>query len=189
MSTSAPSSCPVPHNSANKIDKNACPVSHSSIPTTHKSTSENVCPVSHSSALMDPGYKSVCGYDKNSPNLPVKDSNISDPNYHYIFPSTIQSTNNNGNSEDGSYWIGPSANQLSRALERKGKANNITTEDVKVVAAIHSVVTETTWKGILEYENLHKECLKPTLTRFEGKWDTLSPKAQFLHFFGYLFID
>jgi hypothetical protein len=52
--------------------------------------------------------------------------------------------------------VGPSANQLMRALHRKGKANGVSAEDVKVVAAIHTVVTESTWAQIMEYEELHE---------------------------------
>ena len=57
--------------------------------------------------------------------------------------------------DDGLTWIGPSANQLKRALDRKGKGASTTPEEIKVVSAIHSVVTEMTWQKLLEYEQLH----------------------------------
>ena len=38
----------------------------------------------------------------------------------------------------------------------------------------------------MEYESLHAAtCPKPTLTKFEGKWDQLSPKAKLLAWLGY----
>lgn len=57
-------------------------------------------------------------------------------------------------------------------------------EDVKIVSAIHNVVTEITWAQIKEYESLH-DCKNVTLTKFEGKWDQLSTKAKFLSLCGY----
>lgn len=42
-----------------------------------------------------------------------------------------------------------------RSLNRKGKSDGVTNEDAKVVAAIHTVITESTWAEIMEYEELH----------------------------------
>jgi hypothetical protein len=78
-----------------------------------------------------------------------------DPNWHYIYSTSIPSPDDAGNSPDGRWWVGPSANQLMRALHRKKKADGISQDEVRVVSAIHSVVTETTWAAIMEYESLH----------------------------------
>jgi hypothetical protein len=94
------------------------------------------------SAQFDPGFKGV-------------GAAAQDPNWHYVHSTTIPSTEDAGNSNDGRWWVGPSANQLMRALQRKGKAEGVTQEDAKVVTAIHSVVTETTWAAIMEYEQMH----------------------------------
>jgi len=86
-----------------------------------------------------------------------------------------------GNSEDGSEWLNPSANQLFRALARKDKA--IEYDDAMPVAQVHAVVTEQTWQQILEYEALYwKKCKAPKLARFEGLDGIYSVKAKINHY-------
>lgn len=63
-----------------------------------------------------------------------------------------------GNSEDGKSWLNPSANQLYRALMRKDKP--IQAEDASAVAAVHVAVTDNTWAGIMEYEQLHAKSVR-----------------------------
>eukprot|EP00467_Chlorarachnion_reptans_P013824 CAMPEP_0114525624 /NCGR_PEP_ID=MMETSP0109-20121206/22536_1 /TAXON_ID=29199 /ORGANISM="Chlorarachnion reptans, Strain CCCM449" /LENGTH=227 /DNA_ID=CAMNT_0001707243 /DNA_START=112 /DNA_END=795 /DNA_ORIENTATION=- len=88
-----------------------------------------------------------------------------------------------GNSSDGRKWLNPSANQLYRALNRKKKP--IDKEDSPSVAHVHTLVTDQSWRQILEYEALHKdECPNPSLARFQGKDGIYSLKAKFLNFFG-----
>merc|ERR1712129_170564 len=85
-------------------------------------------------------------------------------------------------SESGEEWLNPSANQLYRSLARKDKA--IEHEDSLSVAAVHAIVTQQTWDGIMVYENLHsKQCPTPKLARFEGKDGIYSPKARMFHYF------
>ena len=103
------------------------------------------------SAQFDPGFKGVGA----GPHGSGSGAAAQDPNWHYVHSTTIPSTEAAGNSSDGRWWVGPSANQLMRALQRKGKAEGITQDDAKVVTAIHSVVTETTWAAIMEYEQMH----------------------------------
>ncbi|EDQ85657.1 uncharacterized protein MONBRDRAFT_38782 [Monosiga brevicollis MX1] len=84
-----------------------------------------------------------------------------------------------GNSDDGQSWLNPSANQLFRALRRKDKP--IEVEDALAVAAVHELVTDWSWKGVMEYENMHERaCPNPTLARFEGKDGIYSIKARIM---------
>ncbi|MES1919092.1 hypothetical protein MHBO_000959 [Bonamia ostreae] len=83
----------------------------------------------------------------------------------------------NGNSPNGQNWVNPTDEQLMRACRRKGK--KLDHSDKSMVAAIHGEVLEKTWRAIMEYENLHIGCIQPTLSRFEGKSEVLSPKAKF----------
>jgi cytochrome c heme-lyase len=85
-----------------------------------------------------------------------------------------------GNSEDGQHWLNPSANQLFRALHRKGKG--IETQDVHSVSRVHEAVTEHTWNCIMEYESLHaQQCSNPTLSQFYGMDGIYSAKAKWLN--------
>lgn len=100
-----------------------------------------------------------------------------------IVPKTAIPAAGRGNSEDGDKWLNPSASQLFRALQRKNKP--IELEDALPVAAVHEMVTDATWSGIMEFETMHeKACGQPTLSRFEGKDGIYSPKARFMNLFG-----
>jgi len=88
-----------------------------------------------------------------------------------------------GNSEDGHNWLNPSPNQLFRALARKQKP--IEAEDADAVASVHEMVTNATWAGILEYEELHKDkCPNPTLARFQGMYGKHTIKSKLVHLVG-----
>merc|ERR1740136_311810 len=51
------------------------------------------------------------------------------------------------------------------------------------VAQVHAIVTDQTWKQILEYEALHwKECKEPKLARFQGMDGIYSIKAKINHY-------
>ena len=57
-----------------------------------------------------------------------------------------------------------------RALHRKGKSTGVSHDDAKVVAAIHTVVTESTWAEIMEYEELHAEYGRLGRSRWKGQF-------------------
>lgn len=96
-----------------------------------------------------------------------------------ILGSTIPATGR-GNSDQGEEWLNPSANQLYRALKRNDKA--IDYSDAMPVAQVHAIVTEETWRQILDYEALHwKTCKEPKLARFEGLDGCYTFKAKFNH--------
>ncbi|EGD74907.1 hypothetical protein PTSG_07135 [Salpingoeca rosetta] len=100
-------------------------------------------------------------------------------------PDSVIPAAGRGNSDDGKAWLNPSAHQLFRALKRKDKP--IDYEDALVVAQVHEMVTDFSWKAVMEYERLHQqECPNVTLARFEGKDGIYSPKARILKtLFGY----
>eukprot|EP01147_Barroeca_monosierra_P006496 gene6496-9369_t len=123
--------------------------------------------------------------DHASAKVEVKTSN--DP-YDQV-PESIIPASGRGNSDDGRTWLNPSANQLFRALKRKDKP--IDYEDALTVAQVHEMVTDYSWKAVMEFEQLHeKDCPSVTLARFEGKDGIYSPKARLLKtLFGYLPFD
>ncbi len=64
---------------------------------------------------------------------------------------------------------------------RKEKTEGVSERDVETVIAIHNNMNETTWKQVLQWENLHKVSevgREPKLLRFIGRPDELSPKAR-----------
>lgn len=95
-------------------------------------------------------------------------------------PGTPIPSSGRGNSDDGTHWVNPSANQLFRALKRKNKP--IHSGDARNVADVHAVVTDMSWDCVMEYENLHPECKEPTLARFFGMYGILSWKSKLLKF-------
>ncbi|MES1913039.1 MAG: hypothetical protein MHM6MM_005272 [Cercozoa sp. M6MM] len=90
----------------------------------------------------------------------------------YIPEAKIPATGR-GNSADGQSWENPSASQLFRALRRRGK--DVESSDAASVANAHEVVTQMTWDGIMQFEDMHKdECAEPKLARFQGTAFSLS---------------
>jgi cytochrome c heme-lyase len=82
-------------------------------------------------------------------------------------------------------WVFPSPQRFYNAMKKKGWAPNEL--DMPFVVSIHNTVNEQAWKKVLSYENFHKNsCNQPKLLKFRGRPNDLSPKAQFLSFFGYI---
>ena len=80
---------------------------------------------------------------------------------------------------DGDTWVYPSPQMFYNALVRKGKGGGVREDEMESVVAIHNNMNETTWRQVLEWEDLHcAECDAPRkLIRFLGRPDELSPKA------------
>jgi hypothetical protein len=143
-------------------EKGVCPVPHEVRERTtfvDLAAAGGVCPVQHGRPERDVCSSERVGKASDYPaphyDQGLKGDSDANKDWHYVYSSSIPSTENKGNSHDGSWWVGPSAHQLMRALNRKGKATGVTTDEVKVVAAVHTVVTESTWSEIMEYEELH----------------------------------
>jgi len=82
-------------------------------------------------------------------------------------------------------WTYPSEQMFYNALLRKGKGEGVKEETMGAVVAIHNNMNERAWKQVLEWEALHcEECEKPTLRRFVGRPDELSPKARLKYMLG-----
>ena len=68
---------------------------------------------------------------------------------------------------------------LHAALKRKGKGDDVTEKDMESVVAAHNTMNEITWKEVWTWEQLHRdECPQPSLLRFLGRPDDLSPLAR-----------
>ena len=51
------------------------------------------------------------------------------------------------------------------------------------VVAVHNNMNEKSWKDVLEWEALHAQtCAQPTLSRFLGRPNDLTPKAWVKHY-------
>lgn len=80
-----------------------------------------------------------------------------------------------------SKWIYPSPKMFYNALKRKGKETD--PSDIPVMVEVHNFLNEQVWHQIEHWESLHApKCpAGPTLKRFLGRPDDLSPKAWFYH--------
>ncbi|EPR57643.1 putative cytochrome C-type heme lyase [Toxoplasma gondii TgCatPRC2] len=83
-------------------------------------------------------------------------------------------------------WIYPSPLQFHRAMKKKNKEPP-PADAMETTVYVHDVVNERTWKNILHWENaLHKECEKPTLSRFVGRSSDYTPTARLRQYFSYM---
>ena len=74
---------------------------------------------------------------------------------------------------------------LFTALKRKGKGDDVTEDDMDAVVHAHNSMNEITWQEVRTWELLHREqCGQPTLLRFLGRPDDLSPLARIRSWFG-----
>lgn len=73
------------------------------------------------------------------------------------------------------HWEYPSPQQFFNALLRRNKSAE--EETMASVVHVHNKVNEDSWNQVLEWEKLHSKCVEPSLQRFVGKSEELSPKA------------
>ncbi|KAJ1928523.1 Cytochrome c1 heme lyase [Tieghemiomyces parasiticus] len=86
--------------------------------------------------------------------------------------------------EGESVWVYPSEQQFYNAMKRKNWKPS--EHDMKTVVSIHNVVNEVAWKKVLEWEKDYASiCPTPTLVRFEGRPNDVTPKARFRNLIGY----
>ncbi|KAL1915687.1 uncharacterized protein VTP21DRAFT_6446 [Calcarisporiella thermophila] len=80
-------------------------------------------------------------------------------------------------------WEYPSPQQFYNALRRKGWETP--EEHVETMVDIHNFLNEEAWSEVLKWEKMHEcECAQgPTLLRFRGRPQDLSPKARLLGLF------
>jgi len=88
---------------------------------------------------------------------------------------------------DNDSWLYPSPQMFYNALRRKGKDDGFKEEDADLVVAIHNNMNEKTWRKVMEWESQYCEvCPAPTLLKFMGRPDELSPKARLKTWFGWI---
>jgi cytochrome c heme-lyase len=96
-------------------------------------------------------------------------------------PSTIPRTGTGTDTDtDGpeqtGHWLYPSPRMFYNALKRKG--HETAPGDIQAMVAVHNWLNEAVWAEVLHWEALHRSaCPAPTLKRFMGRPQELSPKA------------
>ncbi|KAI8101898.1 hypothetical protein M9434_006960 [Picochlorum sp. BPE23] len=82
-------------------------------------------------------------------------------------------------------WLYPSPQMFYNALKRKGKGDDVEEKDMESVVAAHNTMNEITWQHVWAWEQLHRNsCPNPSLLRFLGRPDDLSPLARIRSWFG-----
>lgn len=83
---------------------------------------------------------------------------------------------NNDNSQDK--WQYPSQRMFYNALQRKGKG--VEKEGIEGMLMIHNAINEKVWEELCDLEGiLNPSPCKPSLVKFQGKPNQLSPTAFF----------
>eukprot|EP00397_Hematodinium_sp_SG-2012_P048460 GEMP01055538.1.p1 GENE.GEMP01055538.1~~GEMP01055538.1.p1 ORF type:complete len:249 (+),score=48.33 GEMP01055538.1:31-777(+) len=80
-------------------------------------------------------------------------------------------------------WVYPSPQQFYNALLRKNK--DVAESDLMdSVVFAHNVTNEKTWEDIMRWEAMHfEQCKDPSLLRFVGRSEDLTPRAWFSYLF------
>jgi cytochrome c heme-lyase len=97
----------------------------------------------------------------------------------------VRSTIPKGGTEDDT-WTYPSPQMFYNALMRKGKGDDVREQDMQNVVAVHNSMNEQTWNQILKWEAVRtaaQPVASPSLLRFLGRPDDISPKAWLLSTF------
>lgn len=159
---------------------------------------ESSCPmpeVYRSSAIYNVYSQRI---DTASPQAPVCRRDILDPRNNMPlepnqqpFPgqkkllSTNRVSSNIPKGGTSATWVYPSPQMFYNALKRKGKGDDVIEDDMDSVVHAHNSMNEITWQQVAMWELLHREeCGTPTLLRFQGRPDDLSPLAKIVHWFG-----
>ena len=162
--------CPVKHKSNAEVPKDMT-----------KIDSENACPVSHGGGKR---YKNKDVYNvynqKIDPTnqMPSRANQQKSPNQSVdLSQERVKSSIPKGGT-DADTWQYPSPQMFWNALVRKKKTEGASEEDITAVVAVHNNMNETTWKQVMIWESLIDDDYAPTLLRFLGRPDDLSPRAR-----------
>lgn len=100
-------------------------------------------------------------------------------------PSVANCENESGVSPEGN-WIYPSEKMFFDAMRRKGFNSEV--RDMKTIVPIHNAVNEQAWKEIKQWEKpwLSEKCDGPKLHSFKGLPSSMTPKARFNTWLGYM---
>ncbi|GMH68777.1 hypothetical protein TrRE_jg10799 [Triparma retinervis] len=110
-------------------------------------------------------------------NMPVHANNLPSSNQSSnLSTHRERSTIPKGGTDTGT-WTYPSPQMFWNSINRKQKVDTTTESDIPAVVAIHNNMNETTWKKVVEWEQLQgHEGVK--LEKFIGRPTDLSPKAR-----------
>lgn len=193
--TTPPSSCPVPHGDR-AAKPSSCPVPHgdkAAKPEPERSTLSKINPLNYM-------FTSI--------------SQAPAPDQTYALPTTRDESTIPKGSGDGN-WEYPSPQQMYNALLRKGHTDTDITA-VESMVSIHNFLNEGAWAEIIEWERRFGKGLKrgwevtkkgeensamalrrleaqegdveqPTLIRFQGRPQDMTPKAAMLQMMGWLY--
>ncbi len=82
-------------------------------------------------------------------------------------------------------WTYPSPQMFFNSLNRKGKAEDVTEDDMDVIVSIHNNMNEKAWFEVEEWELImHQK--KPKLMKFMGRPHDFSPKARMYQMMGWV---
>ena len=128
---------------------------------------------------------------------PYKDCSVIDPNTNLPNEQELQQQNTSAaasllptersastipRAASTQTWSYPSPRMFYNALLRKGF--NTRPEDVQVMVDVHNFLNEQVWAEVLKWEGEHRSiCREPTLKRFMGRPNDLSPRARFFSIF------
>lgn len=117
-------------------------------------------------------------------NMPLEPNQQPCPGQRKLLSTDRQASNiPKGGTE--STWTYPSPQMFFNALRRKGKGDDVAEEDMDSVVFNHNTMNELTWRQVARWESLHyNECGAPTLLRFRGRPDELSPLARLSSWMG-----
>jgi len=137
------------------------------------------CPVKHAdqSGSGCPVKKSGVNPNNQMPSQPDQSSSPG----HEVSKDRIKSTIPKGGGADT--WEYPSSQMFYNSLLRKGKEIDFDQSELDTIVAVHNNMNERAWDIVMNWEkSLHKEeyeIAPPTLNRFIGRPDDLTPKAWF----------
>ena len=142
---------------------------------------EDACPYKKSS---NEGFLKACPIIDPSTNLPTeKDLQHKSSDTAASLP-TERTASSIPRSSSSHTWSYPSPRMFYNALLRKGYDTQ--PEEIQVMVQVHNFLNEQVWAEVLKWESQHMSiCGEPTLKRFMGRPQDLSPRARLCStFFG-----
>ena len=163
-----------------------CPVKEK----TPEGDSVSACPVSSSGSqtkrFKDKNQYNVYNQKLNPTNqMPLAANQSQSPGQRLdLSVDRVKSTIPKGGTEKDT-WQYPSPQMFWNALVKKNKTEGASEKDIAEVVAVHNNMNEKTWKQVVIWEDLMENQYEPTLLRFLGRPDELSPKARLRALFGH----
>jgi cytochrome c heme-lyase len=132
---------------------------------------------------LDPLNKMKPGGEKNLP-APMQSRPLDTTRANSTILKGAYTPDHQEPKENNPVWEYPSPQMFFNAMRRKG--HNPNEEDMATVVAIHNAVNERAWMEVMKWEAVHSsKCGQPSLVRFEGRPQDVSPRARMLGWMGY----